>query len=174
MPKLWWAFREGGSGNKLFPVLPSLANDIPQLNQIGNQRAKQLFGEVLGIGSTWWRVYWSTETSASQWPTENIQDIQTEYLEYTARRCNCLRNSFSMIDIFTNIENTKVRQHSLCSLQSSYSSAYFLYNVWVSLMAQTVKNLPAMRETWVWSLGWEDSLEKGMAAHSSVLAWRIP
>jgi len=37
-----------------------------------------------------------------------------------------------------------------------------------------VKNPPAMRETWVLSLGWEDPLEKGMATHSSILAWRIP
>ena len=37
-----------------------------------------------------------------------------------------------------------------------------------------VKNLHAMQETWVQSLGWEDPLEKGMAAHSSILAWRIP
>ena len=37
-----------------------------------------------------------------------------------------------------------------------------------------VKNLPTMRETWVWSLGWEDPLEKSMATHSSILAWRIP
>ena len=43
---------------------------------------------------------------------------------------------------------------------------------WASLVAQTVKNLPAVRETWVRSLGWEDSLEKGTATHSSVLAWR--
>ena len=42
-----------------------------------------------------------------------------------------------------------------------------------SLVVQTVKNLPAMRETWVRSLGWEDPLEKGMATHSSILAWRI-
>ena len=41
-------------------------------------------------------------------------------------------------------------------------------------MAQIIKNLPAMQETWVRSLGWEDPLEKGMATHSSVLAWRIP
>ena len=41
-------------------------------------------------------------------------------------------------------------------------------------MAQLVKNLPAMRETWVRSLGWEDALEKGKATHSSILAWRIP
>ena len=43
-----------------------------------------------------------------------------------------------------------------------------------SLVAQLVKNPPAMRETWVWSLGWEDPLEKGKATHSSILAWRIP
>ena len=40
-------------------------------------------------------------------------------------------------------------------------------------MAQTVKNPPAMWETWVRSLGWEDPLEEGMATHSSILAWRI-
>ena len=43
-----------------------------------------------------------------------------------------------------------------------------------SLVAQLVKNLPAMEETWVRSLGWEDPLEKGMVTHSSILAWRIP
>ena len=41
-------------------------------------------------------------------------------------------------------------------------------------MTQLVKNLPAMQETWVGSLGWEDPLQEGMATHSSVLAWRIP
>ena len=43
-----------------------------------------------------------------------------------------------------------------------------------SLVAQTVKNLPAMQENWVQSLGWEDPLEKEVATHSSILAWRIP
>ena len=43
-----------------------------------------------------------------------------------------------------------------------------------SLVAQLVKTLPVMQETWVQSLGWEDPLEKEMAAHSSILAWRIP
>ena len=41
-------------------------------------------------------------------------------------------------------------------------------------MAQMVKNLPAMRKTWFWSLGWEDPLEEGMATHCSILVWRIP
>ena len=43
-----------------------------------------------------------------------------------------------------------------------------------SLVAQTVRNLPVIQETWVQSLGWEDLLEKEMATHSSILAWRIP
>ena len=43
-----------------------------------------------------------------------------------------------------------------------------------SLVAQTIKNLPAVQETWVQSLGWEDPLEEVMATHSSILAWRIP
>ena len=45
---------------------------------------------------------------------------------------------------------------------------------WASLVAQTVKNPPAIWETWVPALGWEDPLQRGMATHSSILAWRIP
>ena len=47
-------------------------------------------------------------------------------------------------------------------------------HVRVSLVAQMVKNLPAMLENWVQSLGWKDPLEEGMATHSSILVWRIP
>ena len=46
--------------------------------------------------------------------------------------------------------------------------------LWASLVAQLVKNLPSVRETWVRSLGWEDPLETGKATHSSILDWRIP
>ena len=51
---------------------------------------------------------------------------------------------------------------------------YPLQDSWASPVIQLVKNPPAMRETWAWSLGWEDALEKGKATHSSILAWRIP
>ena len=51
-----------------------------------------------------------------------------------------------------------------------YPFQYF----WASLVAQLVKNLPVMQGTWVRSLGWEDLLEKRMATHSSILAWKIP
>ena len=46
--------------------------------------------------------------------------------------------------------------------------------VWTSMVAQKVKNLPTMKGTQVQYLGWEDPLEKGMATHFSILAWRIP
>ena len=51
---------------------------------------------------------------------------------------------------------------------------YPLQYSWASHVAQLVKNSPAMWKTWVRFLGWEDPLEEGMAAHSSILAWRIP
>ena len=51
---------------------------------------------------------------------------------------------------------------------------YPLQYSWASLVAQLVKNSPAMQETWIRSLGREDPLEKGKATHSSVLAWEIP
>ena len=53
-------------------------------------------------------------------------------------------------------------------------TAFVLKQVHASLVAQMIKNPPAIRETWVRSLGWEDPLEKGTVTHSSILAWRIP
>ena len=60
--------------------------------------------------------------------------------------------------------------HGVATSQTQLSDFHFT----ASLVAQQVKNLPAMQETWVQSLGWEDPLEKGKATHSSILAWRIP
>ena len=57
----------------------------------------------------------------------------------------------------------------------TYLFIYLVYTLWrASLVAQMVKNPPAIQETWIQSLGWEDPLEEGMATHSSILAWRIP
>ena len=53
------------------------------------------------------------------------------------------------------------------------ANKYYTFK-WASLVAQMVERLSAMQETRVWSLGWEDPLEKEMAAHSSILAWKIP
>ena len=72
-------------------------------------------------------------------------------------------------------------ERSVCVCVAFKNCVYRLdypFSVWLrafaSLTAQTVKNLPAIQETWVQSLGQEAPLEKGMATHSSILAWRIP
>ena len=66
-----------------------------------------------------------------------------------------------------------VRSHLLpCPPPSGWMSPHPL--LWASLLTQLVKNLPAMQETQVRFLGWEDSLEKEMATHSNILAWKIP
>ena len=63
---------------------------------------------------------------------------------------------------------------SLLGLHFSPRLISFRYHPCPSLVAQRVKRLPTVRETWVWSLGQEDPLEKEMATHSSTLAWKIP
>ena len=65
----------------------------------------------------------------------------------------------------------------MCLTLWAYRKCFFYHKFLkygASLVAQMIKNLPARRETWVQSLGWEDPLKEGMATHSSVLAWRIP
>ena len=66
------------------------------------------------------------------------------------------------------------KSHGWKSLVGCSPWFYLFSSNWDSLVAQSVKNLPAMQETWVRSLGQEDPLEKEMATHSSILAWRIP
>ena len=68
----------------------------------------------------------------------------------------------------------KVGEMSIFGNLSSWTIFDCLNSTSDTLVAQLVKNLPAMWETWVWSLGWEDRLEKGKATHSIILAWRIP
>ena len=87
--------------------------------------------------------------------------------------------------IFLVFPDSSVGKESACSLGDSSlipgsgrspgeGIAYTFQYSWASLVAQLVKNLPAMQETSVQSLGWEDLLEKGKATHTSILAWRIP
>ena len=64
--------------------------------------------------------------------------------------------------------------HSCICSSVHLTKGILTYLTLASLVAQTVKRLPTMRETWVRSLGWEVSLEKEMATHSSMLAWKIP
>ena len=92
---------------------------------------------------------------------------------------------FEWVECFVGFRHSSVGKESACkagdpgSTPGSGRSAgegigYPLQYSWASFVAQLVKNLPSVWETWLWSLGWEDPLEKGKATHSSILAWRIP
>ena len=95
-----------------------------------------------------------------------------------------IREYFNPLYIQKSFPDSSVGKESACnagdpgSIPGSERSTgeglgYPLWYSWASLVAQLVKNLLTMRETWVRSLGWEDPLEKGKATHTSILAWRI-
>ena len=117
---------------------------------------------------------------------------QFPHSEDGADLCNCLVTTLSTLIAAPVTEQWTLR---LLSVPSGHSSSYdyrevpqclyfLIYDgrgvgkqsflMWASVMGQTVKNLPAMQEKWVQSLSQEDRLEKGMATHSSTLAWQIP
>ena len=85
-----------------------------------------------------------------------------------------MRKASILINFFCFLSSQHVMFHSssIPGLGKSPGEGigYPLQYSWASLVAQTVRNLPAMQETWVRSLDWEDPLEKGMATHSSILA----
>ena len=87
--------------------------------------------------------------------------------------------SFILLQIISNFPSTSYYRDSLFSIKNLWLPSQVIFGcmhgfICTSLEAQTVKNLPAMWETQVFSLGWKDPLEKGMATHSSILACRIP
>ena len=84
---------------------------------------------------------------------------------------------FFMMPLFIQLIKPKGKKtigNSMLPFQDLISSTILTKNSKASLAAQRLKRLPVMQETWVRSLGWEDPLEKKMATHSSILAWRIP
>ena len=82
-----------------------------------------------------------------------------------------LNESSSLVDVFGGID---ISLHWLTRASCEHFSPTPLQYSWASQVAQMVKKSPAMWETWIRSLGWEDPLEEDMTTHSSVLAWRIP
>ena len=111
-------------------------------------------------------------------PEEEIVDHTWEWLKLLAER---RPESLAMMRWNVSLRSWKERLSSQQWLPSCTAARCELsFSLWlflpsgIFLVAQMVKNLPAMQETWVRSLGQEDPLEKGMATHSTILAWRIP
>ena len=97
----------------------------------------------------------------------------------------CKKYMFGALRGYVGIPDGSVGKESTCNAGGPGSipglgrspgegMGYPLQTSWASLIAQLVKNLPAVQEALVQFLGWEDPLEKGKATHSSILAWRIP
>ena len=100
------------------------------------------------------------------------QGPAVDYMEFCSMSCGSLdrRGVWGRKD-------TCICTASLCYSPESITALLFAYipiQNWTSLVAQMVRHLPIMWETRVQSLGWEDLLEKEMATHSSILAWKIP
>ena len=137
----------------------------------------------------WWIVLRNSAVGAEgkqEWEGQGVSDEKQHLWRWTRERpqYSCNRHtgyrSQSAI-VFEKRDQTKMPPSlPTCSsisriyLDLDIRSLYCMYQGRSSLVAQTVKNLPAMQETRVRSLGWEDPLEKGVATHSSILAWRIP
>ena len=111
-----------------------------------------------GPGGGQWEVtvYWVLRGSI--WDDENVLEMDS------GDGCKTLW-TYNQCCWFVYVKVVKLVKFMLC---------IFLLVVWASLVAQMVKNLPAMWETWVRFLGLEDPLEEGMATHSNILGWRIP
>ena len=96
----------------------------------------------------------------------------------TVSTCLCVCVSIPALQIGSSVPGCLVSIYMLLINDICFFLTYFtlypLQGSWASPVVQTVKNLPAMREIWVRSLGWDDPLEKGASTHSSILAWRIP
>ena len=113
-------------------------------------------------------------------------EIVTHFVLYYFFPFPCPRASLIITPIFAiTTASSSAGKESVCSagdtgsIRGSRRSTeegigYLLQYSWASLVTQTVKNPPEMWDIWIQSLGWEDSLEKGMATHSSILSWRIP
>ena len=106
-----------------------------------------------------WPKYWSLSVSIS--PANEYSGLISFGIDW-----------FDILVVQGTLKN--LLQHHSSKASIPRCSAFFMVQLLASLVAQLVKNLPAMQETWVRSLGWEDPLEKGKATHSSILACRIP
>ena len=110
-------------------------------------------------------------------PQANVRERRSKWQLWTYQSYN-LQIKYNLQAMYLATLLLSVRKLSEY-LNWDLSQGYFklmltIKHLWASLVAQMVKNPPAMQETWVQSLGWEDPLEEDMATHSSFLTWRIP
>ena len=153
----------------------------PNAHSVAPEPLRLLFSPA----SSLWRGQW-TEALLHKNQVQHksslvTSDLVTTYsqLNYTwalrSKPCNCVPlKSYSSVGKESTCNAGDPGSTPASGRSSGEGIGYPLQYFWASLVAQLVKNLPAVWESWVLSLGWEDLLEKGKPTHSSILAWRIP
>ena len=141
--------------------------------QLSNQTTNNSIHSRYNIYSPWCTLlvsYFDTNLRLTYSETHHISMIQR--LNFLSLRIIC--NSVTSTNLVVDLLISSIR---LCICEKQRLRRDHLFQLTfhnASLMAQSLKRLPTMQETWVRSLGREDPLEKEMATHSSILAWRIP
>ena len=108
---------------------------------------------------------WTTRWILNHWHTREVPIL---FLTGKPEPSNIIKSAFIWLNVQWRLKIFILKEKCRKSI------LFFLnWGIVASLVVQTVKNLPAMQETWIQSLGWEDPLEKGMATHSSILTWTI-
>ena len=152
---------------------------------------ESVFGEGNGTHSSTlaWKIPWTEEPgrlqSIGSWRVGHDWVASLSCIgegNGTPLQCSCLENPrdggawwavvYGVAQSRTRLKRLSSSSSRVCLTEWSKSERKNLYQA--SLVAQRIKRLPAMQETRVWSLGWEDPLEKEMAIHFNILAWRIP
>ena len=148
---------------------------------------EELYGGDEPLFCSWWPPSWLSLPPSLSWtfvePLHNLFSPLGLEWSFKAKRNHI--TSLWWVGMHANFLHSSAGKESTCDAGDSGSISglgrsawegigYPLQYSWASLVAPMVKNLLAMHKTWVWSLSWEDPLEKGKAIHSSILAWRIP
>ena len=150
-------------------IFPGLSNDAAEIKcQIG--AAAHSFILIFPSVLNWTLMIQQWPTQRMALPSWNLSPSRAciGVGNGNPLQCSCLENSMDQGTYWTTYSpwGGETIRHN-CVTEHTYIS-------WASLVAQLVKNPPAVQKTWIRSLGWEALLEKGMATHSSILAWRIP
>ena len=142
---------------------------LPQFSELASNKWKQTILELKTVPETIKMLLINHQWPISRWPSEpNVLFLHVTPSSVYKSSYPLIVGGWGQLGLWTGLSSAPVP--SIASIQNK---AHFL-STRAFLLTQLVKNPPAMQETWVRSLGWEDPLEKGKATHSSILAWRIP
>ena len=151
--------------------------------QTPTHKVKRLISKTENrLQDCWGWLVWNRPASSKCWCYSCESKICRAGLRWKLGQSSCATQFWGRIP---SSPGSSVGKESTCNagdpgsipvsgISAGEGIGYPLQYSWASFVAQLVKNLPAMRETWVGSLGWEDPLEKGKPTHSSILAWRMP